>query len=201
MPGERPTNPSDVESRMSNESSGANLTVEVLLRATAAGDAGAFERLYQATSPKLYGIVLRIVKRHAAADDVVQDTYIRIWKHAASQRGPAGSAFSWMVSIARNAALDWLRSQRDHQPYDELHAGVETEDAIDVEALVQAGDEARALHRCLQKLDEVQRRCIVLAFLDGYTHHELAERLKAPLGSIKSWIRRGQIRLKDCLKA
>ena len=107
-----------------------------------------------------------------------------------------------MISIARNRALDWWRAKRDEQPYDEQkHDAEPLDEHGDVEALAAGGEEANALRRCLQKLEEMQRRCIVLAFLDGYTHQELAERLQAPLGSIKSWIRRGQMRLKDCLSA
>lgn len=202
MPGERPTTDAGAGNAMDSQrgTSNAGLTVEALLRATAAGDTDAFERLYQATSAKLYGIVLRIVKRPDAADDVLQETYVRIWKHAHAQSGPPGSALGWMIRIARNRALDWLRGRRDEQEYDELkHEATELDERADVEALAAGGEEAKALQRCLQKLEEIQRRCIVLAFLDGYTHQELADRLQAPLGSIKSWIRRGQIRLKECL--
>lgn len=206
MLGHRPT--TRLESRGSvgagarapDKASSVELGVDVLLRATARGDVGAFKRLYNATSARLYAVVLRITKRPDVAEDVLQEVYLRIWQHAASQRGSDGSAFGWMLSIARNRALDWLRGQRDEQPYDAAMA-VETAsgDGNDIEALAQASADAKALHHCLSKLEPEQRRCIVLAYLDGYTHQELAEKLMAPLGSVKSWIRRGRIRLKECL--
>ena len=180
MPGDGPT--TDAETADATERgvcAPASGTLEALLHATARGDTAAFERLYQATSPKLYGIVLRIVKQREAADDVLQDAYVRIWKHARTQSGPTGSALGWMVRIARNRALDWLRARRDDQAYDEQkHEPEDIDEHADVEALAAGGEEANALRRCLQRLEEMQRRCIVLAFLDGYTHQELADRLR-----------------------
>lgn len=172
-----------------------------LLSATAAGDREAFRRLYDATSSKLFGVVLRIVRRRDLAEDVLQEVFLRIWDHAGEQRSDRGTPMAWMVRIARNRALDCRRADRGEVSLEELPAcGNWTDPIADSAERVVSGAEASALEDCLDKLDNQQRSCILLAFRDGYTHQELAERLRTPLGSIKSWIRRGQIQLRECLQ-
>lgn len=175
--------------------------LEALLGATARGEREAFRRLYEATSAKLFGVVLRIVRNRDAAEDVLQEVYLRIWNHAGAQRHGQGSALGWMISIARNRALDWRRSDRGEASLEETPEFEAWSDpAADTAALAEASISARALHRCLKTLDGNERSCIVLSFMNGYSHQELADRLRSPLGSVKSWIRRGQIRLKECLE-
>ena len=170
---------------------------EELLRRCAARDPGAFETLYDATAPLLYGVALRLLRQPAAAEDVVQETYLSIWARAADYRPGLGAPLTWMTSIARYRALDALR-RRSHRedaqtPLDEeAHA----DPFSDLEART---DDARMLEACLERLGDEQRSCIVLSYCEGYTHRELAERFARPEGTVKSWIRRGVHALKGCL--
>jgi RNA polymerase sigma-70 factor (ECF subfamily) len=172
-----------------------------LLSASAAGDRQAFARLYEATSAKLFGVILRIVGRRDRAEEALQEAYLRIWDHAADFDPRKGAPMTWMITIARNRACDWRRRDRGEAPVDDL-TPLETAASGEPGPLDQAiaMDHARALQACLNQLEPTQRQCIVLAYRDGYTHQELAERLNAPLGTIKSWIRRGLLRLKECLE-
>jgi RNA polymerase sigma-70 factor, ECF subfamily len=171
-----------------------------LLSATAARDQRAFKDLYGASSAKLYGVVLRILRDREQANEVLQEVYLRIWQHAADYRPDKGSPMTWMIAVARNRALDRRRARPPELPLDEIH---ELED--------QSGDrpnpldgvtgaQARALSHCLGELESRQRQCILLAYTEGYTHAELARRLDCPLGTVKSLIRRGLLRLKECLE-
>lgn len=174
-----------------------------LLAAAAGGDEAAFKELYRLSGAKLFGIVLRIVRRRAAAEEILQEVYVRIWDHAGDYRPDKGSPMTWMIAIARNRALDWQRNDRarggelpiDEAPGRDAWADPEP-DPLD---WAMAREDARALHDCLERLEEEPRTCLVLAYCEGYTHDELSERLGRPLGTVKSWIRRGQARLKDCL--
>ena len=187
--------------------SGATLTqeraedsLEVLILAVAEGDREAFHSLYLRSSAQLYGIILRIVRPGDRAEDVLQEVYLRIWNHAPDYRPGKGSPMAWMGTIARNRALDWARRRPDPLP-------LENETQSDaLYYLVLAGidwasknEDYRALKDCLIKLPKEQRNCILLAFVQGYTHEEISASLATPLGTIKSWIRRGLSQLKGCL--
>ncbi|MDX1575963.1 MAG: sigma-70 family RNA polymerase sigma factor [Kiloniellales bacterium] len=174
-----------------------------LLDAAAGGDEAAFKEIYGLSSAKLFGIVLRIVRRRAAAEEILQEVYLKIWDNAATYRPDKGSPMTWMIAIARNRALDWQRRDRvrgGDLPIDEA-PGRETWSDPEPDPLdwAMARQDAQALHDCLERLEEEPRTCLVLAYCEGYTHEELSERLARPLGTVKSWIRRGQARLKDCL--
>ncbi len=167
--------------------------------ATAGGDRSAFAQLYTRTSPKLFGLVLRIVRRRDLAEDVLQEAYLRIWDHAADYRPERGAASAWMGRIARNRALDWYRKQSR----DPVRAGPEPgpdETRWSELARDQVDSEGQQLKDCLAELEAPQRDCILLAFVEGYTHQELALRLERPLGTVKSLIRRGLARLKACIE-
>lgn len=172
-----------------------------LLSAAAVGDRNAFSLLYANSSAQLFAVVLRILKRRSWAEEVLQDAYIAIWTHAGSYAPERGSAMAWMIAIARNRAIDVYRRERT-RPNLGHPADLDDWIAPDANPLdhVDAGDDARALWHCLGALDEKQRDSILLAYRDGYTHAEIAARLDSPLGTIKSWIRRGQVRLKMCLE-
>ena len=163
-----------------------------LLLASAAGDQHAFAELYRLTAPRLNAVVRRLTGSATDASEVLQETYVRIWYRAAKFDPARGAAVHWMVAIARNIAIDILRSRpRPCMPLDEI---TELPEAIGMEA--GAGMDVR---RCLAQLDPHYARVIILAFYSGYSHSEMAHRLDTPLGTIKSWVRRGLSKLKECL--
>lgn len=168
-----------------------------LLARCALGDRSAFARLYQETSGKLYGVAMHIL-RDSRAEEVLQDAYIKIWHRASDYRPDKGTAMAWMASIVRNRALDLLRRPN-------VESSVEDQDVWEgdapgpLEQTLQRA-EARALLRCLEQLDAVQRQVMTLAFFQGLAHAELARHVKQPLGTVKSWIRRGLQRLRGCLE-
>lgn len=186
---------------MSNDSQAEPSSLTLLLAATATRDQQAFADLYAASSAKLFGVVLRILRDREQASEVLQEAYLRIWQHAADYRPDKGSPMTWMITVARNRALDRRRGRRPELPLDEIG---ELEDLSDdrpnpLDGIV-FGAQARALGQCLGELESRQRQCVLLAYAEGYTHGELAERLDCPLGTVKSLIRRGLLRLKDCLE-
>jgi RNA polymerase sigma-70 factor (ECF subfamily) len=171
-----------------------------LLAASARGDDRAFARLYGLTAAKLFALSLGILRQRDHAEEALQETYTRLWRFAHRYDPAKGPAMGWIVTIARNTALSALaRRPRDA-------AGADAPDfdqwaSADPNPLEQAmqSSAARALARCLQELEMAQRRTIMLAYFEGLTHVELAERLAAPVGTVKSWIRRGLARLNRCL--
>jgi RNA polymerase sigma-70 factor (ECF subfamily) len=176
----------------------ARLT-EALVR-TGAEDRAAFRTLYTLTSAKLFGICLRICGERQAAEDVLSEVYITIWKRAGAYEPGRSSPITWLATIARNRAIDWRRAQR-------VRPSLPIEDAPDIpdaaplaSEILEADEEAHTLHQCLDGLEERQRAAIRTAFFDGVTYAELAERQSVPLGTMKSWVRRGLARLKECLE-
>jgi RNA polymerase sigma factor (sigma-70 family) len=170
------------------------------MQAVARGDRSALRRLYDAEAPTMLGVATRLLRRRALAEEAVQDAFIRIW-HAASSFNPErGNARTWMYSIVRNRALSLLRGESRmelrEEPVDEDVA--DTSD--DPETLVARLSDGKALKGCLQGLSPKYRQAIVLAFVHGLTHAEVAGRLALPLGTIKSWIRRGLANLRECLQ-
>lgn len=171
-----------------------------LLARCALGDRPAFTELYRLSAPKLFGLALRILKTRALAEEALQEAFVRVWRHAAEYRPDRGQAFTWMASILRHHSLDLIRrSGREMQADDTLFAAVPDERAEPALAWSQAR-EAQALRNCLQTLEADQRQSLLLAYYDGMTHVELAARLRQPLGTVKSWIRRGLERLRRCLE-
>jgi RNA polymerase sigma-70 factor (ECF subfamily) len=175
-----------------------------LLAATARRDEAAFARLYEATSPKLFGVAVRILRREDWAEEVLQDCYVSIWNNSATYSAALSSPMTWMTSIVRNRCLDWLRrpvldtvsaaADDDMDPLEQI-AG----DDPGPLARLAASTDARAVAECLGRLDGKQRQMIMLAFFHGLTHSELAAHTREPLGTVKTWIRRGLERLKGCL--
>jgi RNA polymerase sigma-70 factor (ECF subfamily) len=171
-----------------------------LLAATARGDRAAFANLYQLSSPKLFGVALRIVRREDWAEDVLQECYVRIWSHAREYRPGLASPMTWMASIVRNRCLDWLRRPNREVP-DQDGSLIDAAHSADAGPLAarERSSEAQALARCLNALEAKQRQAIALAFLEGLSHSELARHMREPLGTVKTWVRRGLLRLKACL--
>ena len=172
--------------------------VEALV-ATGAEDRGAFRTLYHLTSAKLFGVCLRICGDRQAAEDVLSDVYLTIWKRAGAFEPGRASPISWLATIARNRAIDWRRAAGRAAPARIEDVPEIADDRASAEDMMLVDERAAALHGCLDQLDQRQRDAIRTAFFDGLTYAELAERDAVPLGTMKSWVRRGLLRLKDCL--
>lgn len=166
-----------------------------LLTATAEGDKNAFSRLYRLTSPKLYAIAVRILKTEAQAQECLQEAYLSVWRQAASYQAGKAAPMTWLVTIVRNRALDMLRQQRHDLRREEIEL-----DLLSAPPTTHSMDRL-AIEKCLQDLKTDQRACVQLAYFEGLTHPELAERLSHPIGTIKTWIRRGLEQLRQCLEA
>ena len=165
------------------------------------GDRAAFRRVYEATSAKLFGVCLRILQDRQLAEDVLQDAYVTIWRKASAVDASRASPITWLATIARNRSIDRLRSggvMRSARPIDEAMAVADG--GPGAETLVEAADDSRRLHGCLETLEDKARAAIRTAFFDGETYETLAKREGVPLGTMKSWIRRGLARLKACLE-
>jgi RNA polymerase sigma-70 factor (ECF subfamily) len=168
-----------------------------LLQRCAGGDRLAFRALYERWSGRLHGIALRITRQPSLAADATHDAFVQVWQQAHRFDAGRGSAEAFLVSLVRYRALDIVRRHAREVP------GYEPEDQADdtpdtLERLVSSAEGA-ALQRCLSLLDNERQRLIVMAFVDGLSHGELAARLGAPLGTIKSWIRRSLLSLRECL--
>ncbi|MFO0997936.1 MAG: sigma-70 family RNA polymerase sigma factor [Alphaproteobacteria bacterium] len=170
-----------------------------LMAATAQGDHKAFRRLYELTSGRLFGLALGILRRRDLAEEALQDSFVRIWRSAPRFDPEKGAAMGWLATIVRNRALT-LIAQRPRESSEDLSAVEQWADsAPDPLARALESGTGRALAKCLGELDAEQRHSIVLAFYQGLTHAELAARLEKPIGTVKSWIRRSLLRLRECL--
>jgi RNA polymerase sigma-70 factor (ECF subfamily) len=183
-----------------------------LLSRSGLGDRSAFATLYERTSGHLFAVVLRIQRDRALAEDLLQEIYVSIWKAAGSFDTARSQPLTWMTHIARNRAIDSLRraqaqprfesTTRDADDDDGRPDAIEAAESADpgpLELLGRASD-ARELSTCLERLSPPQRQSVALAFFDGLSHAEVAEHLKEPLGTVKSWVRRALMTLKGCLE-
>lgn len=174
--------------------------LDAMLR-LANGDRAALEEVYRATNMKLFGICLRILGDRKEAEDALQDVYVNLWQRADRFDPNRASPISWLATFARNRAIDRLRrskSQRGRSELDEA-MGLADSSPIAEELLIDA-ERSQRIHTCIQHLDENQRENIRSAFFGGATYAELADKAEVPLGTMKSWIRRGLKKLKACLE-
>lgn len=171
-----------------------------LLAGVARGEEAAFAALYQATSAKLYAIALRILRSREAAEDVVQDSYTKVWERAGAFDPRIASPITWMAAIVRNRALDEIRkrSVRPQADVSELD-NIEADEEHPVEAIGRREDVERML-RCLEGLEPEKRQMVRLAYLDGLSREALAKRFGRPEGTIKTWLHRSLLQLKGCLE-
>ncbi len=161
------------------------------------GDAGALSELYDRHTPLLYALALRILRRSGDAEDVVQETWLQAWRGAAGWEPSRGSVGAWLVTIARSRAIDRFRSLASRHRAEavaEPLAGPSPEEPIQQAA---AGQLRGRVAEALAALPDAQRRALELAYFGGYSQSEIAERLGAPLGTVKSWCRQGLLRLRD----
>lgn len=172
-----------------------------LMARCALRDQRAFAQLYRLTSAKLYAVAVRILRRDDWAEDVLQESFVNIWNHVGEYSSSKSAPMTWMTAIVRNRALDWLRRPNlEHGREDyELLVNEVADEAHGPEALLALVRDAGALAECLQELPGRQRQCIALAYVHGLSHGELAQHLREPLGTVKTWIRRGLDRLKACM--
>jgi RNA polymerase sigma-70 factor (ECF subfamily) len=178
--------------------------LHALLLAAASRDARAFRALYDATAPRLFGFALRILCKRELAEEALQDGFVAIWHAAATYQAALAAPMTWMATIVRNKALDIRR--RQDQPVEIDAEGFDSEVIAALAApgpgpaeTLQRSDEAQALQRCMATLERSHQQAIGLAFYHDLTHGEVAQQLSLPLGTVKSWIRRGLDRLKTCL--
>ena len=176
--------------------------LSALLAACAKRDRESFARLYKATSPKLFGVALRILKRKDWAEEVLQDAYVNIWNHATGYVSGLSAPMTWMTSIVRNRCLDRLRKPRIE--VNDAEGDIVEATPSDAEGpleLLERSNDSRAIAACLRALEAKQRQTIALAFFEGLSHAEVARHMREPLGTVKTWVRRGLARLKGCLEA
>jgi RNA polymerase sigma-70 factor (ECF subfamily) len=170
-----------------------------LLAAIGAGDQAAFERLYAATRAKLYGIVLRILRRADLAEEVLQDAYLKIWRNAREFDAQKATPMTWMVAIARNRAIDLVRRKPEISIEDEPAAlDIVAENPTPLAAREMTED-LRRLLGCLGALEDDRRRMVLLAYYNGMSREELAAKFEKPVNTIKTWLRRSLIEIRECL--
>jgi RNA polymerase sigma-70 factor, ECF subfamily len=173
-------------------------SLAALLDATSRGERAAFRALYEATAPKLFGVVLRITRSRPTAEEVLQETFIKIWQNAERFAPEMGQPMAWLTSIARNRAIDRIRSEKI-----ERNRAYDDDDILAKLAAPSTGDPGmrQALATCLGKLDEESRDCVILAYCSGFSREEPAERFARPVGTIKTLLRRCLEQLRACLES
>ena len=180
-----------------------------LLAHVALGDRACFAQLYASTRRDLFGVALRVLGSRETAEEALQEAFVNIWHNAATYRPASSQAMTWMTAIVRNRALDFLRSEGKH-PRRAAH--VSLHDAEDESVQIAAGGrgppellaqalDALGIRRCMEELDPAHRQALSLAYYQGLSHSEIGAQMGAPVGTVKSWVRRGLDRLKHCLAA
>ena len=189
-----------------------SLELSRLLGRAGLGDRAAFATLYEQTSPHLLGVVLRIQRDRAQAEDILQEVYVNVWRAAQSFDAAQSQPLTWLSSIARNRAIDSLRRTQTQPQFRSTISSTTLDEETDVydtvasdapgplDLLSRASD-ARALSSCMQGLSAQQRQSVALAFFDGLSHAEVAEQMRQPLGTVKSWVRRALMSVKGCLES
>jgi RNA polymerase sigma-70 factor, ECF subfamily len=170
-----------------------------LLSRAALGERAAFAQLYLATRAKLFAVSLRIVRDRALAEEALQDSFVSIWHHASDYARVKGAPTTWMAAIVRNRSLDLVRRSREAPDIDDALAAQLVDESARPAQDAEAHATAHTLARCLAELDPEQRQSIALAFFHGLTHSELAAHLGRPLGTVKTHVRRGLLKLRECL--
>src|ERR1700730_7544009 len=161
-----------------------------LMAAVAKGDRAGFERLYAATRAKLYGVVLRILRRADLADEVMQETYLKVWSSAGQFNPALASPITWMLAIARNRAIDLVRRKSETSIEEEPEVMQIAADTPDPLAKREMSDELKRLLACMGRLEEERRRLVLLAYYSGWSREQLAAEFDKPVNTIKTWLRR-----------
>jgi RNA polymerase sigma-70 factor (ECF subfamily) len=173
------------------------MSPEVLMTRVANGDREAFRTVYRLLAPTLLGVALSLLRDRDLAQDVVQEAFVRVWEKATSYDGEKGAVVAWAVIIVRRLALNEIRRRRTVMvPVEDAEAEVDA--LLSIERPDPSGQTVR-LKRCLEALDPDYRRAILLTYHQGLTNEDMADQLGRPLGTVKSWVRRGLVDLKDCV--
>ncbi len=179
--------------------SASALDLAAALRRCAAGDEASLRAIYDAEAPRMLGVASRLLRRRDLAEEAVHDTFLKVWNSAALFDETRGDPRAWIYTILRNRALSILRGEARTELVDDFEPmGLASEAESPEDAMARLSD-AGALRGCLERLDPVRRQAVLLAYVNGLTHGEIAGRMRIPLGTIKSWIRRSLMALKDCL--
>ena len=167
----------------------------------AGGDRAALRIVYDDTSAKLFGVCVRILNNRSEAEDVLQDVYVTVWRKAGTFDPGRVSPITWLVAIARNCSIDRLRAAGGARGADPIETAEDVHDpALAAVVVLEQAQEHARLATCLCELDERHATAIRSAFMDGLTYEELAGRMNVPLGTMKSWVRRGLLKLRSCLE-
>jgi len=169
------------------------------LSAVGQEDREAFAAVYQMTSARLFGVILRMVRDKAEAEDLLREVFVSVWRRAGGFDPERGNAMTWLITLARNRTIDRLREHREAALDDADALAIPSDDPSPA-ALAEASEERQRLEQCLQRLEPQQRGVVREAFFTGASYSELAARLSVPLGTMKSWIRRSLMQLKVCLE-
>lgn len=172
--------------------------LERLIARCAIGDRKAFEALYDATNAKLFAVCLRVLKQKPVAEEVMQDVYLKIWRNSGRYKVTGHSPMTWLITIARNTAVDRLRLQRGDEVLSNNDEFLVASGLTPEESAV-AASEAKKLKKCLDTLSEARRAAIVGAYLDGLSYADLASRARVPLNTMRTWLRRSLIALRECM--
>ena len=175
-----------------------------LLERVAMADESALRELYEATSSKLYGVAVRVVTNREWAEDVLQEGFLNIWRIAGDYKSSLSPPMAWMALVVRSRGLDFLRRRASDradvmQELDEVISDTVAGNSPNPLDTTLASEQAWALHQCVGKLENKQREVVSLAYLRDMSHTELSEQLKLPLGTVKTWIRRGLEQLRGCM--
>jgi RNA polymerase sigma-70 factor (ECF subfamily) len=162
-------------------------------------DEAAFERLYAATRAKLYGVVLRILRRQDLAEEVIQETYVKIWNSAGQFNPALASPITWMTSIARNRAIDVVRKRSEVSIEEEPDAMEVAADSPDPLARREMSEELKRLLECVGRLEPDRQKLVLLAYYNGWSREQLAEKFASPVNTIKTWLRRAMLDIRVCL--
>lgn len=183
----------------SSETDRARAQLSALIKQAADGDRQAFQDIYNLTSAKLFGVCLRILNDRQASEDALQDAYVKVWRSAGRFDAKRASPITWLATIARNTAIDRKRSGGNRvMVSDDAIKDMAADEQSALERL-EKKEGADILNKCLDSLEARQRNVIRTAFFEGHSYNELAQKLGTPLGTVKSWVRRGLKRLKDCM--
>lgn len=170
-----------------------------LLAAVAKGDEVAFERLYTATRAKLFGVVLRILRRQDLAEEVIQEVYVKIWNSAGQFNPGVASPITWMASIARNRAIDVVRKKGETSIEEEPSAMEVAADTPDPLARREMTEELRRLLECVGQLEPERQKLVLLAYYNGWSREQLATKFEKPVNTVKTWLRRSMLDIRACL--
>lgn len=170
-----------------------------LIGAVAKGDQAAFERIYAATRAKLYGVLLRILGKPELAEEVMQETYLKVWKMAHTFDPTLASPITWMVAMARNRAIDIVRRRSEVSIEDEPEAQNVAAESAPPLARREMTEELKRLLACLGKLDPEKQRIVLLAYYSGWSREQLSTKLDIPVNTIKTWLRRSLLEIRECM--